>query len=108
MLAGPALQGGACRVATGDAMGRDRTCPKERKSDQERMRSTGLGEEREETENRGWGTRGAQPVFMEALPYVRPAFSRGFCFSAGLANLVATSLRWHFKLKWRLIIINYN
>ena len=67
-----------------------------------------MGEEREETENRGRGMRGGQPMFMEALPYVRPAFSRGLCFSAGLANLVATSLGWHFKLKWRLIIINYN
>lgn len=90
-------------------MGRDRTCPKERKLDQERRRSTGPGEEREEMEGRGWGKRGGrQPVFMEALPYVRLAFSRGLCVTAGLSNLVATSLRWHFKLKLRLIIINYN
>lgn len=90
-------------------MRRDRTCPKERKSDQEQRRSIGPGEEREETEDRGWRMRGGgQPVFMEALPYVRPTFSHGLCFTAGLSNLVATSLGWHFKLKLRLIIISYN
>lgn len=58
-----------------------------------------LGDAREEA---------AQPMFMGYLPYARPAFSRGLWFRAGLSNLVATSPRWHFKLKLKLIRINYN
>ena len=54
------------------------------------------------------GVEMAQLMVAENSPDDRRAFSHGLCSRAGLPKLVATSPGWHFKLKLKLIIMNYN
>lgn len=54
------------------------------------------------------GVETAQLMVAENSPDYRRAFSHGLCSRAGLPKLVATSPEWHFKLKLKLIIMNYN